>query len=186
MTPKRKINIFLIIFGLLTVFLVIFVIYPLFSGIKISSQDLLSQRKTLISFEAKLESFERFKNLYPQIQPDVEKISTLLVSAEVPVEFITFLENTARDCQVSLDIGSAAQGESKEDPWPFLALKMSSVSSFPNFLKFLDKLEASPYLIEVQNLNISKVTQTGLLTEEGKAFSTGDVQATLSIKVFTK
>ena len=186
MTLKNKINGCLIIFTLLGVCLIVFLIHPLFSGIKKSSQDLLSQRQTLVSFEAKVESLERFKTLYLEIKPDLEKISTLLVNLEVPVEFISFLEETSQDCQVLMEISPTSAARTKKDPWPSLAFQINSMSSFPKFLKFLEKLETSPYLIKIQNLNINKLGETGLPVETQWLISMGDVRANLLIKVFSK
>ncbi|KPJ71816.1 hypothetical protein AMJ50_00700 [Parcubacteria bacterium DG_74_3] len=185
MTPKHKLNLSIIIFCLIYIIFIVFVISPLFSGIKKNSQDLVSQKQTLVSFEAQLESLNRFKNLYQEIEPNLEKISNLFINPEVPVEFINFLETSASSCQLFIDISSALPTKAKEDPWPALVFQINSIGSFPKFLKFLEKLEASPYLIRIQVLNIRRLTEVDFLTEAMKGFVTGDVRVVFSIKVFT-
>jgi len=49
----------------------------------------------------------------------------------------------------------------------------------------LEKLKSSFYLIEIQNLTISRLSETELKSKEFEEFSLGDVKATLSIKVYT-
>lgn len=186
MTQKQKLNLSIIIFGLVYVVLIVFVVSPLLSGIKKNSQDLTFQKQTLASFEAKLENLNRFKALYHEVEPNLEKVSNLLINPEVPVEFIAFLENTASNCQLFIDISSAIPTKAKEDSWPALIFQINSIGSFPRFLKFLEKLETSPYLIRIQGLSIRRLTESDLQIEAMKGFAIGDVRAVFSIKVFTQ
>jgi len=186
MNLKKKVNLSLIILAFLGIILIAFVIYPLFSGIKKNSEELVSQRKNLASFEANVKNLEKFKTLYQEIEPNLEKIDTLFINPEAPVEFISFLETTAQDSQIPIKISSALDSKTEEGLWPSLVFKITSISSFPKFLKFLEKLETSPYLIEIRNLNISELDEVEIRSEEFEAFSLEDVKSTLSIKVFTK
>jgi hypothetical protein len=63
---------------------------------------------------------------------------------------------------------------------------MKVSGSFANFMKFLEKLEAAPYLIEIENLIIKRVTASELGWGEIKTLKSSDIQATLDIKVQTK
>jgi len=186
MNLKNKVNLSLIILALLTIISIVFVIYPLFSGIKKNSEELVSQRKNLLSFETNIKNLEKFKTLYQEIEPNLENINTLFVNPEAPVKFISFLETTARDCQVPIKISSTLPSKTERYIWPSLDFQITSISSFPKFLKFLEKLEAGPYLIEIRNLNISKLTEEKIRSEEFEIFSLKDVKSTLSIKVFSK
>ena len=186
MTLKTKINLSIVILIILSISFIVFLIYPLFSEIKNISQELISQKQDLISFQAKTEDLEKFQILYQEIKPNLEKINTLFIDSELPVDFISFLEKTSRDCQVLIKISPALPTKIKEDPWPSLTFQITSISSFPNFLKFLEKLESSVYLTEIQNLNISRLTETEIKSKEFEKLSLGDVKTTLSLKVYTK
>ena len=180
---KNKINLSIIIFLLLAILLVVFVIYPLFKEIKSNSEELVSQKKELATLEAKIDYLEKFKILYKNLEEILEKIENLFVNPEIPIEFISFLEKKAEDCQMTIQIApSIYKEEIEKDHWAYLSLQISTVSSFPNFLKFLEKLESSIYLIEIQNLNINKSTKTEL---EGLP-SIDNVQSDFFLKVFTK
>lgn len=185
MSRKRKIQILLVFFFGITILLVIFLIYPLFSGIKKISQDFLSQKEELLTLEKKVENLEKFKIIFPEISGDLEKIDNLFVDREVPVDFIRFLEKTSRDSQVSLKISAGGALKIEKDPWPSISFQLFLAGPFPSLSQFLEKLESSIYLIEIQNLNISRLSETELKSKEFEKFSLGDVKATLSIKVFT-
>lgn len=186
MTLKNKIHLSLIIFLCLSIIIIIFLIYPLFTDIKKGSQDLLSQRKTLVSFEAKIENLGEFKIRYQEVEPSLEKIPQLFIDAEAPVEFIDFLEDEANLCQIPIEISSALPLQEKEDPWPSFSFQVTTISSFPQFLRFLEKLETGFYLIEIQNLNIKRLTEKELQTKDFESYRLGDVKTNLSFKVFSK
>lgn len=186
MTLPNKINLSLIISTVVYIVLIIFVILPLFSGIKESSQELVSQKQILASFEAYLESLDKFKNLYFEIEPNVNKSSNLFIDPEVPVDFITFLETTASNSQLPTEISGAVPVEAGEDPWGGLVFQIISTGSFSKFLKFLEKLETSPYLIKIQGLSIRKISESNLRGEEAERFSLEDVRVSFAIKVLAQ
>jgi len=182
MSLKIKINLSIIILIVLAILFSIFLISPTFLEIKKSSRNLLFQKEKIISLEAKAENLNKFRTYYQEIKPNLEKIDKLFTDPEAPVDFIGFLEKTSKDCQITIDISPALPMKMEQDLWPSLIFQITSTSSFPNFLKFLEKLESSNYLIEIQNLNIRRLDKTELKDK----FSLGDVKANLSIKVYTK
>lgn len=184
MTLKTKINLSIIVFIILTILIFAFLIYPSFLKIKEASQEIISQRQKIAELEAKIENLEKFKDYQEREKINLEKMANLFVDPELPIEFINFLEKISSDSQVKLSITPGPS--QKGDPWPSMLFQLASVSSFPNFLKFLEKLESSIYLIEIQNLNISRLTESELKLKEFEKLSLGDVKATFSIKVYTK
>lgn len=186
MSLKNKINLSITILFISIILLFVFLIYPIFLEIKKISQDFLSQKEKLVSLERKSENFQKFQSYYLEIKPNLEKIDQLFIDPKVPIDFIGFLEKTARDYQIPITISPGLPTKIEEDPWPSLNFQITSLSSFPDFLKFLEKLESSNYLIEIQNLNIARLTETELKTKGFEKFSLGDARAILSIKVYTK
>ena len=186
MAITNKIKIAIVIFLILTIIFVVFSIWPLLREIKESSENILSQKAALVTLEAKTKNLEEFKSNYQEIKPNLEKIDALFIDPEVPVDFIRFLEKTSRESQADLKISPAFPTQITKEPWPSLLFQLTTTSSFPNFLKFLEKLESSIYLIEIQSLNISRLTETELKAPEFEKFSLGDVRARVSLKVFTK
>jgi len=186
MTLKNKINLSIIFLILVTIFCVIFIISPLFREIKKGATEIIFQRGDLAALEAKVKNLEKFRSSYQEIEPGLEKIDKLFIDPGVPVDFISFLEKTSQDCQILIKISPALPTKIEKDPWSSLIFQITSVSSFPNFLKFLEKLESSDYLIKVQNLNIVRLSEAELKSKEFEKFSLGDVKANFSLKVYTK
>ncbi len=102
------------------------------------------------------------------------------MDSEIPIDFIRFLEKLAADSRVlteiSLGLGTGGSS-SQEKPWPSLYFQLSTESSFLNLSRFMEKLENSPHLIEIQNLSINKT---------GEQESAKNVSANFLIKVFAK
>jgi hypothetical protein len=186
MILKNKINLSLVIFSILIIGFIVFLIYPLFEGIKNNSEDLTSKKQKILSLEAKIKDLERFQSLWREIEPSFKKIEQSFIDPKVPVEFISFLEITARGCAVDIEISSTLPSKAEKDPWPSLFFQINSTSSFSKFLKFLAKMETSPYLIEVQNLNGRILTEKKLDPEGLEKFFLIDAKITLSIKVYTR
>ena len=186
MTIKNKINLSLIFFLILAIFLLAFLIYPLLKDIKNYSNEIISQKKEVSSLENKIEDLEEFRKNYAKIKPNLEKIETLLTNSEAPIDFISFLEKTSRDCHLTIKIVPAAITKKTEESWASLSFSIILTGSFPNFLRFLEKLESGPYLIEIQNLSIKRLPETELKSKEFENLSLGDIQASFLIKVFTK
>lgn len=143
----------ILLLGLILV-LIIFCIQPLFSEIKKISQSFISQKERIITLEQKTQSLENFTKIFPTLSPELEKIDKLFVDQKLPIDFITFLEQTAKNCQLSLEIVSSSPVSNDKDPWPSLSFQLNLAGSFPNISRFLEKLESAPYLIEIQNLTI--------------------------------
>ena len=186
MTIKNKINLSLAVFIILSLSLILFLISPLFQGIKNDSKELISQKQKLISLETKIESLMKFQTLWQGIESDFQETEKLLIDPEVPVAFISSLETIAKDCQMTIKISSTPSSGTEKDSWSSLFFQISSATSFSKFLKFIEKLETSPYLVEISNLNVRKLTEAELKSKEFEGNSLGDVAAALSLKVYSK
>lgn len=178
MKIEKKTNISIIIFLALIIFIIVFVVSPLIGEIKKGSQGLISEKNKLSVLGEQINSLERFKILYKNLEEILEKIDNLFINKEVPLEFIGFLERTASKSSVDVEISPFSGGQADKNPWPYLIFQITTDGSFPQILSFLEKMENSPYLIEIQNLTIN---QTG-----GEKKPTGNVSAAFSFKVFAK
>lgn len=175
MNLNKKIYITLSIFLAICFVFIFFLIYPAIANIKSSSDKILNIKNDLFSLsekENKLNEGEEFYNIY---EKDIKKKNELLVDARIPVEFVRFLENMANELNLSIEISSLSVPEKKDDFWPSLALSVTTDGSFNDSMRFLDKLENAPYLIEIINLRINKSKEQDL-----------NFEFLYSIKTFTK
>ena len=188
MTIKSKIKLYLIIFIILDICLVVFVIQPFIKETKNDSAEIISQKESLASLEAKKENLDNFKNRYQEIKPNLDRMNTLFVNSDVPIDFIHFLEKTFSNCGVNFNISSGIASQPADGPWSSLGFQITSVSSFPNLSKLLEKLENSQYLIKIQNISIRSLSQGEIanLQKEKKNLSSGVVEARFSLTVLAK
>ena len=118
------------------------------------------------------------------LKDDLEKINNVFVDEEAPVEFLQFLEQTADENQISINVSLLPQREGGL-VFSFLDFKVSLKGNYLDCLGFLSKLETAPYLVEIATLNIRKLA----ISEGGSGASPGaslkNVNFDLSIKVFT-
>lgn len=173
---QKKIYIVAITSGIINLVLIILVILPLLKTIENNSQALLSQKGELLLLKQRKENLENLKKVSETQRENLEKIEHTFVNPEIPIDFIRFLEKTALDSRTSIKISLASEKEEETDFGPTLSFNISLESSFPNFLKFLEKLENAPYLIEILNLNIERLGGE----------TPGNISAALSIRTLTK
>lgn len=191
MLRKRKIYIGATVFLGLIILLTVFIISLFFLEIKRNSYKFPLKKQDLIVLEKELENLQKFKKIWSEISPNLEKIDNLFVDDPiVPIDFISFLEETAKDSgfyrDKSFEKSFRGPVKNERDPWPCVPFSLTLVGSFSNVSNFLEKIESSPYLIEIQGLNVTKLTEVGLRTSESKQSSLGDTKAVISIKVYTK
>jgi len=184
---KIKILLFVGVFIGLSALILFLVIYPFFKEIKKNSEDFVFEKNRLIQLNNEIERLRESEKLYHNHLEDIEKIDKLFVNAELPTEFMGFLEDNAAKSQVDITVSSAVSQKSESSPWPNISFQVSITGSFPNCLKFLEKLEIGPYVIEILNLNVSRPTETeSRLSLESGIFSTTKVKMIILVKAFTK
>ncbi len=176
MSLNKKIILTSVILAAIFLMSIFLIIYPLFNQIKRNSQQLLNQRGEIFLFENKIENLKYFEKAYQIYQQDLEKINLLFINSENPrhiIKLVDFLREIARASQISIEISSPTpKRETDIDPWPFITFYVSSKGEFTNFSRFFEKLELSSYLIEIENLDISRLEK--------------DTGFALLIKVFVK
>ena len=180
MKNRQKIYFTLGILGLFFALLILLVLLPVFSMIPKNAKDLVDSKRETVSLASEIENLDKLAEQYQEYEPDFNKIESLFVDSEIPIDFIRFLEKLALDSMVSVEI-SLGSGKvasiNQEQQWPSLYFQLSTESTLLSLSRFLEKLENSPYLIEIQNLSISKT--------DGQK-SAKNVSANLLVKVFAK
>lgn len=176
MKITKKIAISLVIFGAIFLAFTAFIIHPLFNQLQKESVNLVLRKNRLAELEAQAKNLQKFQETRKIYQANLEKIDGLFVDSTKPIGFIEFLEKEAIASQLSIEIAPLTSKEMKDDVWPHMDFQLTLVGFFPDFLRFFEKVESSPYLIEVSNLNLRR------LDEE----IPGQLSASLLIKVYTK
>lgn len=178
----KKTTISLVGFGIMILAFAIALIWPLLGQIKKESEDIVLQKKELALLEAKTQNLKKFQTRYKTYQPAITKINQLFISPTELISFIEFLEEEAVKFHLLIDITSLAPREKKTAALPSLDFQLNLVGSFPDFLKFLTKLENGSYLVEVANLSIRRLAKE----VPQQAGQEGNVNVSFLIKVYTK
>jgi Tfp pilus assembly protein PilO len=177
MNYKKQIIIISSIFGLISIALVFFVIYPLIKEIKESSKNTALLDKEMGSSQNQEKNLSDLKDFYNSVEPNVVKMDNLFVDSQVPIELIKFLEKTAADQNISIEINAVSPKKEGDGLWNYILFQATLKGSYTGFLRFLEKIESGPFLNQVTTLSIAKA-------DSGQ--SADKIGATFSIKIFVK
>lgn len=179
MESRNKIYTTLAIFVILSLFLIVFFIWPIFKEIKRNSGDFISAKNSMVALKLQADEIKFFKDNYQAYKPNLDKIDQMFVDENNPVDFFKFLEDTAYNSQITSQISlpSASSGDQQS-----IIFQFSSKGSFSNVLDFTKKIEAGPYFCEIENLSIKNSSDKNILAD----YSSREVNAGFTIKVFTK
>ncbi|MBD3208718.1 MAG: hypothetical protein GF370_04685 [Candidatus Nealsonbacteria bacterium] len=182
MTTKDKTNIAAIAFLVLGGLVIFFLVIPVFNNIQGHAQQLEEKEDRITLLESKIQNIEDFKRSSEQINQGLEKANALFINSKAPTGFISFLEEAAQSSNVSLDISPSVPEERGGDEWPSIIFRLSSTGNFPDFYRFLEKIESSPYLVKINSLRIGKTRESSRESDAG-AYSS-EIEASLELKVF--
>lgn len=185
MTIKKKINLSIIILVLLVVVSSFFLFVPLLNSIKQDSDKFSFQKEQIYLLESRIKNLENFKKASSENEVSLKKIDGIFIDPAVPVDFITFIEKTADDLGLSHKISPSSSIKNKQDKWLSLVFEVNLGGSFPNLMKFLEKMENSIYLIKIKNLNISSSSGGGIKTKIGGDALSSDIESVVLIEVLT-
>lgn len=164
---------------------VIFLVVPLIKEIEKDTRDLIAIRGDREFFYEEKKNVEKFENIFKEIKPNFNKMNDLFVSSEVPIDFLDFLEKLALESNISIKIyTSVSLDKSDKNLWLFLNFNLEASGSFSDFSRFIEKLENSHYLIQIQNLTIRK-TKTSVSLAEG-SLEEEKISSSFVLKVFAE
>jgi len=172
---KNKKVIFAGILGI-TSLIFIFVIFQTIKALQENSQALISQKKELILLENKIKDLENFEKEYREKKEKLKKINQLFLKQDEPAEiinFLNFLRKTATDSEIVLNISPFLQ--KKENS---LTFQLSGRGEYNNMMRFLQKLENSPYLTEISNFFLKTTREKEALVSQ--------IEFNLALNILTK
>lgn len=176
MSIKRQIYIIALIALLISAALIWFLVYPLIQGIIRESENFVSQKNDVYALKNSYVQMENFQQEYASYKPNLDKLDLMLIDANDPVNFIKFIEKTAADYQLKVEM--SAPTLLQEGSLSFVSLQASCAGDFSGISKFVNALETGDYLIKVRNLYITNTS--------GTQKTPSKVQAMLSLGVMAK
>lgn len=155
------------------------VVIPLLRGIARDARDLEAQYLKVFqaaSAEREVVEFQRFSLAQ---QENFKALENIFVDAETPIGFIRFVEEIAASSNLKVRITPGKPKKEKGAVWPVMDFQLASQGTYPQFLRFLEKLENGPYLLSVENTSVTR-DQTFLEEDLPR-----EVRFTLLLEVFT-
>ncbi len=186
MLQSKKIIIFSFISLLVVFLLVLLIIVPLLRNIYGIFDNILETKKDLASFKNESLKAEVFDNDYNDLQITSETIEQRLVNESAPIELIKFFEDTAKELDLLIDISPASILTMQKDPWQSIGFSVELIGDFSNAMRFLEKIENSPYFIETTKFDARLMTQKDLSHKRYQDFLIGRILTTLEFKAYTK
>lgn len=179
MNTKKQIILFWVICLIMAFAIIWFFVIPLFKTISQISSEFVNVNKELAIINNETREIKDTEDICDKIDPDLQKAEDLFVSKDVPIKVIEFLENVATISDLLIEISPSSLDDYKDSAWDFVGFRLVLYGSYVNFMRFLEKIETGPFLIETYNLSIKEISGY-------KEFSSGDISAVLIIKVFAK
>lgn len=170
------------------IFLVGVVIVPLVMSVNGNLEKFVSLKKEVFISGGNAEAFQKVNDSYKRIKVNLDKENNLFIDPQAPIGLIEFWEKTANDYHLLISISPNALKANKKDPWNSIGFQINLTGSYPDFLKFLEKIEASFYLVKIKSLAIVRFQKSKNKTGEKKSSTIvpGSINAKLIVKVFTK
>mgnify|MGYP006290824417 CR=1 FL=1 len=186
MTSKKQLILTSVIFGLVAVVLVFIILKPLRAKLEKASGEYALAKKDLGTIENRREDLKKAQEDYKGVEKDLDSVRQFFVDPAAPLELLRFLEERASHSNLSIAISPYNfKEDEKADFWETIGLQLSLSGSFSGFLAFLEELENSFYLIEVQSLSVDKLSEKSIRGED-KEIPADAVRSNLVIRILTR
>lgn len=190
-SQKKQILLVVLLFLIVFVLILFLVARPFLAQIKQAGKDLALQELNLEELNSQLASFEDFQKKNTDFQQYFSVVKDCFVDSGAPIKFMEFLENEAEILGVKLTVAALPL---TKDPKFSSAFQITLEGKFSDTLRFLERLEESPWLVELGSLVITRFSETEQKQQQGqsqnqteaeKPREVGDVTMLFSIKALS-
>ena len=173
MKTKSKIILYSTVLFVWLALLAGFLIYPLWTSVQEKSARLKQKQKKITEVETQSQQLHNLQQSLNDAESSFATLDKLFINEEAPVSFLEFLEKTANDSDLNINITPSAGAKRKKEPWSPTFFKVSGKGTFKQGVDFIKKLEYAPYLVKIQTLEFNK-----------KEVKEGKININLLIKVY--
>lgn len=184
MKSKKKIKIDVAIFVGIFIALIFLCLSPLLSKLFKTTNELANKKNVLTALENQINALQDFQNNSLFYEQNIQKINQVFVSEEAPVEFIGFIEKLANKYGLEIFFPSVRDVSEKNRNRIITSFQTTLTGDYPFVLNFLKKLEQSPWLIKIEQVDMSRVGEkTKIYGSSG--VEDGQVSLKLEFKTFS-
>jgi hypothetical protein len=167
---KNKNSLSFSILAILYIAVLAWIFYWQIPNIKLYSDRCVKAQNDIATSQEILSQSISVKNFYSETQNDIKKADSLFADKEAPLVFINFLEKLATESNVAINISAGNSADkSSADIFDFYSLQSTLMGQSKDIIKFMERLENSPYLLNIQSLDFSQSTDLKLGKIESKA-----------------
>ncbi|MCX6758389.1 MAG: hypothetical protein NTX14_01645 [Candidatus Nealsonbacteria bacterium] len=181
MSQKNKILAALLFFSILFLAIAAVIIGSLVYDIENIGSKLNEQDRDISVLNERIAKAKEFRVFRSQNEDELAKLEKTFVGADPPLDFINFLEDVSRNCQVDSSISASAISKTEKDAFPSINFQVALTGTFSSAMKFLKKIESGPYLVEINSLAIRNDDNSGSLDRD----AVRKVKMDISIKAYT-
>jgi hypothetical protein len=137
--------------------MVFFAVMPILSEIGKAGVSVREQRGKIAGYDKRIAVAREFASFTKDEKNNLDNINGVFVDAQSPsdfINFINFLENTARNTLVNIDFSSSVPSTGTDSDSSSVGVEADISGNMGNILRFLKNIETSHYLVEVQGINI--------------------------------
>ncbi len=176
-----------IIVGFSNLVLILAVIFAVRAIIK-NSQDFFSLRQILFSLEKQEQGFSDLTRNYQENSEEMAVIENSFSELGAPVEFLGFLEETAKNTGLAIKTELYANPKAKTDVWNSVLIQIGFRGKSDNAIRFLEKIENNIYMAEVIEFTAKRLVAAGKDGSGGSAagYDKDLIEGSFSIKVYAK
>jgi|SRR3989344_3099377 len=161
-SPKNTIYFIIAMFIPFFLGLIFFMIYPIFQSVRNHSEEFVAIQKKILLIDQQNKEVVDFKKKYDTYKASLENLQTLFVNSQNPVDFIEFIEKTAKEEGISdLNTTIVSNPVTSKTAQAVLTFRVSFTANFSNIVRFVEKMEKGNYLARVRQLGI-KQSKDGL------------------------
>ncbi len=164
---KIKITLFLTLLALIAVFIIIF------NNLNVIFSEVQRVESRVATLQSRADNIIKFEKEQDILDERIKKIESMFINLKVPIDFIAFLEEKGEN--LLFEISPRLVMKEEGDSWDSLRIQISLKGDYFTFMRFLEEIENSPFLVEVLNITINREEE---LLEE--------IQVSLLIKIFGK
>lgn len=186
MNKSKKGALIFFSFFLAYLFLLTLSYYFLEVRIKEKSGKLVDIKRSLALAENRSENRGLEAELIDKIGSDSQKIDSLFINLDEPIGLIKFFEELASQCNVSIKITASSATSSEENNWKSIDFQINSSGSVANSLKFIEKLDRSPYILEIENASIRLDDSGEALVNNTDKTANNQLKFDLTVRVYSK
>ena len=121
--------------------------------------DYIQKNKELLALTTKKSSPAQIKRGSESVAAITDRVRRNFVSEEKIVDFIVFIEDSAKETGNSVSINSSDAGADSAEK-KLLKFRIALTGAYPNFVNFLARLQDAPYLVRIRKVEIFKTTDS--------------------------